>query len=172
VKVDEAHDIVKDPLSRSGGPSGLGRRKIALFLVALAIYPSACASTPPLRPAVETHLQAVRTRNLEALLPTLTGGGDLRVIAPSGVQSTTKAQYVDFHRQWFASNDNGQFDPQIVHLLESPRLGHALIKLRYRATAPTGAVRDTLSWLSLTFALEEGSWRLVFDQSTLIQPSP
>lgn len=146
--------------------------KITLLLAGLAICPSACASTPPLRPAVETHLQAVRTRNLDALLPTLTGGTDLRMIIPGGVQYTTKAEYVDFHRRWFASNDNGRFDPEIVHLVESPRLGHALIRLRYRATAPTGAAQDLLSWLALTFALEDGGWRLVFDQSTLIQQSP
>src|SRR6185503_9161586 len=146
--------------------------KIAPSLVALVTSLSACASTPPLRPAIETHLQAVRTRNLDALLPTLTGGSDLRMIAPSGFLSTTRAEYVDFHRQWFASNDNGRFDPEIVHLIESPRLGHALIKLRYRATAPKGAVQDVVSWLALTFALEDGGWRLVFDQSTLTEPSP
>jgi ketosteroid isomerase-like protein len=146
--------------------------KIVRLLLALAISPSACVSAPPLRPAVEMHLRAVGTRNLDALLPTLTGGGDLRMILPSGFQYTTRAQYIDFHRRWFASNDHGRFDPEIVHLVESPRLGHALIKLRYRATAPTGAVQDTSSWLALTFALEDGRWRLVFDQSTLIQPSP
>jgi ketosteroid isomerase-like protein len=144
--------------------------ELALLLVLLALCASACASTPPLRPAVETHLQAVRTRNLDALLPTITGGSDLRMIAPNGVLSTTRAQYVDFHRQWFETNDNGRFEPEIVHLVQSPRLGHVLIKLRYRATAPTGATQDTVSWLALTFALEDGSWRLVFDQSTLIQP--
>jgi len=146
--------------------------KITLLLVALALSPSACASTPPLRPVVETHLHAVRTRNLDALVPTLTGGSALWMIAPNGLESTTRAQYVDFHRQWFARNDNGQFDPEIVHLVESPRLGHVLIKLRYRATAPSGAVQNTVSWLALTFALEDGGWRLVFDQSTLSQPSP
>lgn len=146
--------------------------RASLLLLALAICPSACASTPPLRSAVETHLQAVRTRNLDALLPTITGGTELRMIAPNGVQSTTRAEYVDFHRLWFASKDNGRFDPEIVHLVESPRLGHALIKLRYRATAPTGPEQASLSWLALTFALEDGHWRLVFDQSTMIQPSP
>ena len=30
--------------------------------------------------------------------------------------------------------------------------------------------QDAVSWLALTFELEDGSWRLVFDQSTLIQP--
>jgi hypothetical protein len=72
--------------------------KITLILVALGIYPAACTSTPALRPAVETHLQAVRTRNLDALLPTLTGGSDLRMIAPNGFQQTTRTEYVDFHR--------------------------------------------------------------------------
>ena len=144
--------------------------KIILLLFALAISASCCASTPPLRAAVEAHLEAVRARNLDALLPTLTGGSDLRMIAPNGFQSTTRAEYVDFHRHWFRTHDNGRFDPEIVHLVESPALGHALIKLRYRATAPTGATQDTVSWLALTFALEDGGWRLVFDQSTLIQP--
>lgn len=146
--------------------------KNVLFLVAFATCPSGCASTPPLRAAVQTHLRAVRTRNLDALLPTITSGSDLRMIAPDGVQSTTRSEYIAFHRRWFASHDNGQFLPQIAHLVESPRLGHVLIKLRYRATAPTGAVREDVSWLALTFALEDGTWRLVFDQSTAIQPSP
>src|SRR5262245_11416125 len=100
-----------------------GRCPGGSMLVALAISSSACGSTPPLRPAVETHLQAVRTRNFDALLPTITGGSDLGMILPSGVQYTTRAQYLDFHRQWFASKDNGRFDPEIVHLIESPRLG-------------------------------------------------
>jgi ketosteroid isomerase-like protein len=146
--------------------------KAKFLLVAVALGPSACASTPPLRPAVAAHLQAVRSRNLDALVPTITAGGDLRMILPTGFQCTTRTQYLDFHRRWFASNDNGRFEPEIVHLVESPRLGHALIKLRYRSTSPTGAAQDAVSWLALTFALEDGRWRLVFDQSTMIQALP
>lgn len=145
--------------------------KPLLVLVTLAICPSACTPTPTLRPVVEAHLRAVRTRNLDALLPTITSGNELRMIAPDGSQSTTRAEYVAFHRRWFASNDKGEFMPRIVQLVESSRLGHVLILLRYRAMAPTGAVREDVSWLVLTFALEDRTWRLVFDQSTLIQPA-
>ena len=145
--------------------------KPLLVLFTLAICASACTPTPTLRPVVEAHLRAVRTRNLDDLLPTITSGNELRMIAPDGSQSTTRAEYVAFHRRWFASNDKGEFMPQIVHLVESPRLGHVLIRLRYRAMAPTGAVREDVSWLALTFALEDRTWRLVFDQSTLIQPA-
>ena len=37
---------------------------------------------------------------------------------------------------WFVTGSSRGLGraPEIVHLVESPRLGHALIKLRYRAT--------------------------------------
>lgn len=159
-------------LGHAGAPRRSRAGSRALLLLTLAIVVPGCASTPPLRRAVETHLQAVRTRHLDALLPTLTSGHDLWMIAPDGLLTTTRAQYVDFHRQWFATQDHGQFAPEIVQLIESPRLGHALIKLHYQATTATGAVKDSLSWLALTFALENGGWRLVFDQSTGIAAAP
>ena len=59
-----------------------------------------------------------------------------------------------------------------MRLIESPRLGQVVIKLRYRATSPAGIEDDRLSWLTLTFAREKGGWRLVFDQSTMIQTTP
>jgi hypothetical protein len=84
--------------------------KNLLFLVAFATCPSGCASTPPLRAAVETHLRAVQTRNLDALLPTITSGSDLRMIAPDGFQSTTRAEYIAFHRRWFAASGEGGYE--------------------------------------------------------------
>jgi hypothetical protein len=91
------------------------------------------------------------------------------MIAPNGFRFDTRQQYVDFHRQWFASKDDGKLDWEIVRLIESPAMGHALIKYRYSSKDETGRVRTTVSWLALTFALEGGRWRLVFDQNTLIE---
>jgi hypothetical protein len=48
-------------------------------------------------------------------------------------------------------------------------MGHALIRYRYSSKDESGSVRTTVSWLALTFALEGGRWRLVFDQNTLIE---
>ena len=33
----------------------------------------------------------------------------------------------------------------------------------------SGQTQTIFSWLALTFAMEHGRWRLVFDQNTLIQ---
>ena len=139
------------------------------LVIAAAMLQPACASAPPFRQAVDAHLAAIATRNMDALLPTITSGNDLQMIAPDGFRHTTRQQYVDFHRAWFAANDNGRLDAEVVHLIESRRLGHALIRYRYRSTDPAGKAHETVSWLALTFALEDGAWRLVFDQNTLIQ---
>ncbi|MDQ3997718.1 MAG: nuclear transport factor 2 family protein [Gemmatimonadota bacterium] len=133
-----------------------------------AIPQSSSAPAPPFRAAVEAHLAAIAARDMEALLPTITGAKELTMIAPNGYKFDTRQQYVDFHRQWFATKDDGKLDFEIVRLVESPALGHALVRYRYSSKDETGKARTIVSWLALTFALEGGGWRLVFDQNTLI----
>jgi hypothetical protein len=105
---------------------------------------------------------------MDALLPTLTTGDALVMIAPDGTKWDTTKQFIDFHRQWFATKDEGRYEAEIARTIESPALGHALIRYRYSSRGPDGQVRVTTAWLALTFALEDGRWRLVFDQNTLV----
>jgi hypothetical protein len=127
----------------------------------LLVLTTACSRTvapPPLRPAVEGHLRAIAARDLDALLPTLTRGEDLPMIAPDGFRYTTRQQYVDFHRTWFANRDGVVLHTEVVHVTAGVDLGNALVRYRYG---------DVGAWLALTFTLEDGRWRLVFDQNTL-----
>jgi ketosteroid isomerase-like protein len=135
-----------------------------------SVLRSSAAPAPPFRAAVEGHLAAVSARDMNRLLPTLTGGNELTMIAPNGYKFDTRQQYVDFHRQWFATKDDGKLAAEIVRVIESPALGHALIKYRYSSKDNAGRPQAIDSWLTLTFALEDGSWRLVFDQNTVIGP--
>ena len=135
-----------------------------------AVLQSPVSPAPPFRGAVETHLAAIAARDMDRLLPTLTDGSELTMIAPNGYKFDTRQQYVDFHRQWFATKDEGKLDSEIVRLIESPALGHALIKYRYSSKDKARKPQVINSWLTLTFALERGSWRLVFDQNTLLDP--
>ena len=80
-------------------------------------------SIPPFRPAVEAHLAAVSARDMGALLPTLTTGVELTMIAPNGFKFDAREQYVVFHRQWFATTDVGRLTTEIVRLIESAALG-------------------------------------------------
>jgi hypothetical protein len=135
---------------------------------ALAATSPSMSSAPPFRPAVEAHLAALSARKMEALLPTLTSGSALPMLTPNGYKFDTRQQYIDFHKQWFAAPDDGKLEAQIVSVIESPALSHALIKSRYTAKDAAGKQQSRVSWLALTFALEKGSWRLVFDQNTPI----
>jgi ketosteroid isomerase-like protein len=145
-------------------------------LVLMAALLGACArqaeapAVPPLRAAVEAHLAAVSARDMDALLPTLTAGESLVMIAPNGRKFDTRQQYIDFHRQWFAGNDGGTLEPEILRVIESPALGHAFIRYRYRFKDASGTGQSMENWLALTFALESGHWRLVFDQNTPVAP--
>jgi ketosteroid isomerase-like protein len=139
--------------------------------VASILLPANAHAAPPFRPALQAHLTAISTRNMDALLPTITTGKNLPMIAPNGFKFDTRQQYVDFHRQWFASKDEGKLEPEIVSVVESPAMAHALIKSRYTLKDAAGKTQSSVSWLTLTFALESGVWRLVFDQNTAIDPS-
>jgi ketosteroid isomerase-like protein len=140
----------------------------ALLAACAAVPQSSAPPAPPFRAAVHTHLAAVSGRDMKVLLPTLTGENELTMIAPNGYKFNTRQQYIDFHRQWFATKDDGKLETEIIRVIESPALGHALIKYRYSSKDEAGKAQAIVSWLALTFALENGSWRLVFDQNTLI----
>lgn len=128
----------------------------------------ATQSAPPFRPLLEAHLAAISGRNLDALLPTLTRGNDLILLSPDGKKLDTRQQFVDLHREWFASKDEGKWQGEIVRTRESAELAHALVRYRYSSRQPDGRMRISENWLTLTFALEDGAWRLVFDQNTPI----
>jgi len=142
---------------------------IASAGAAMAAPRPSAVPVPPLRAAVEAHLAAISARDMDALLPTLTGGDSLTMIAPNGHKFDTRRQYVDFHRQWFAAKDDGKLEViEIARIIESPALGHALIRYRYNSRDQAGKTQAAVSWLALTFALEKDSWRLIFDQNTFI----
>jgi ketosteroid isomerase-like protein len=167
--------IAKGPAMR---PNRSIRRLVAgmvgTFLLAVGALapPPAAIAAPQLRAALNAHLAAIEARDLGALLPTLTSGNDLTMIAPDGHKFDTRAQYIDFHRKWFASKDDGKLAFEIVRVIASPALAHALVSYRYTSRDMSGKSRTTVAWLTLTFALENGAWHLVFDQNTLIPASP
>ncbi|HEY6941927.1 nuclear transport factor 2 family protein [Dokdonella sp.] len=141
----------------------------AMLAAALAVAGvPADAAEPSLRGVAQAHLAAVEARDLDALLATVTSHDKLTLLFPDGSAFTTRAQYVDFHKEWFADRA-WHFHGEIVDVIETPQLGHVLARYRYESGGKAAA-KDT--WLALTFAKERGRWRLVFDQNTRIEPQP
>jgi ketosteroid isomerase-like protein len=111
---------------------------------------------------VTAHVDAIRHRDLAALMDTITDGENLVLIFPDATTYYTRQQYVDFHREWFAEQGwTMQMEPVSVVLRDG--LGVALMRTTY-----TDAAGPRKGLLALTFGREQGRWRLVFDQNTRI----
>jgi len=131
---------------------------------------AACVHTPSPRPdfaaAVDNHLAAIKAKDINAFLPTISATGELDVIFPDGEVLKGYDAVADFHREWFSDSD-WRMAPVVEKLIEGKDLSAALVRYDYRDT-PDGAPRS--AWLVLVFRLEDGAWRLVHDQNTRIQP--
>ncbi|MHA7871181.1 MAG: YybH family protein [Hyphococcus sp.] len=128
---------------------------------------SAEESRPPFRPALDAHLAAIVTKDIDAYKPTVTKGADLHIIFPGGEVMDTTEAVIAFHEEWF-QDTNWRWDGEVLKVIEGEDLSAAFIKYDYRDT-PEGAPRS--AWLLMLFALEDGEWRLVHDQNTRV-PAP
>jgi ketosteroid isomerase-like protein len=138
----------------------------AALAACLAVASPASAQPSAFRATLDAHLAAIQNRDLAALIPTLTERPELTLIMPTGDKLDTRQQFIDLHRDWFADKDAGQWQGEVVQVVEASDQAVALIRYRY---GPRGAKEVSVSWLTLTFARDGGRWGLVFDQNTRIR---
>ena len=141
---------------------------LPLMLFSLA---AAAAEQGTLKNALERHLAAVNARDLDGLLATVTRGDKLTLILPNGDVLETREQYRQLHVDWFKETDwRMVFDVQDVR--EFGDVGIARVKYDSQAKGAAGEYASKrLALLSLVFAKEDGAWRLVYDQNTVL-PAP
>lgn len=134
------------------------------FAIAILAFVTASASAledqDPFQQTLTAHVDSIRNRDLKRLLDTITTRDDLILIFPNGKTTYTRQAYVDFHREWFAEQGwTMRMEPVSVQSRDELRV--ALMRTTY-----TDAAGSRQGLLALTFAREQGQWRLVFDQNT------
>lgn len=119
------------------------------------------------RETLEAHLQAIRRRDLEALVATLPAE-ELTLITSDGRLVRSVREFVDMHRGWFES-PTWTLETRIDTLFETSGLGLAVIRLDYRDRPAGGPPIHEASYLTLAFARHGGRWVMVHDQNTPIR---
>lgn len=149
----------------------LSRRALAaapLAGLALAAGAESQASIPVSYDwAVSRHLAAVQARDIEALSRTLTSRDELILILPNGVMTRTKADYLAFHRDWFAA-PTWRIEFEELWTQTTLGVGQTLFRTRYYDQHADGSPYETSAYLTLTFRHEGTDWRLWHDQNTRI----
>src|SRR5512134_1488901 len=142
--------------------------KTALLTIAL-ITAAATAHAAPiidkdLAAVLDAHVKAVQARDLAALEKTITSGEALDLILPNGKRMTTRAEYLDLHRDWFKeTNWTWTLEPIAVTTAKDM----AIVTARTRYEEQEGdKTTSSENWLSLAFRKERDGWRLIHDQNT------
>lgn len=117
-------------------------------------------SAPSFDAALRTHFTAIKSRDLEAFIATVTDETEMTLIFPNGDLLTTREAVIDLHRDWFADT-SWTWEAEVVATTVGVDLAYALVRYTYADEAP-----PRQNWLSLVFRLEDGAWRLVRDQNT------
>jgi len=110
---------------------------------------------------LEEHLAALRARDIERFAATLSRDPAARVIAPDGSQTVGYDAIREAHRSWFLADAAWSFVPTVVFARSNADFGFALLAVAYEEAGSSSNF-----FLSLVFAREDGTWRLLYDQNT------
>ncbi len=134
--------------------------------VILTVSLAACtpAKAPSLQPTLDKHIAAIMDRDFDSYAQTISKGETLPLIFPDGTLLESRAEVADFIKTWFAM-PGWRTTMEPVSQIIGKDLAVVLLKTSYRDT-PDGP--DRYAYLTLTFQLQDGEWRLVQDQNTRI----
>lgn len=143
----------------------------AVIFALLALVAASCgakgkdmAEVPDFQAALERHLGAIERRDIDAFKASVTAGDTLLTIVQNGHAFTTPAETIAIHEEWF-KRDGWSWKGDVVRTIVGKDVAAAVIRYVYQ-DAPDAAPIST--WLTFVFQLEDGEWRLVHDQNTLI----
>ncbi|MFL6603596.1 MAG: YybH family protein [Steroidobacteraceae bacterium] len=131
----------------------------------LAAVPSQ-AVEPNVDAAFAAHVKAIQSRDLAALALTISDAKQLILILPNGRLTKTRQEYLDFHKEFFASKSwTIRFDPVATSV--GSDFAVLTTKSLYEDLQDGNPVR-TRSWVTFIFHKEAGKWRLIHDQNTRV----
>ncbi|MCL2438279.1 MAG: nuclear transport factor 2 family protein [Coriobacteriia bacterium] len=116
--------------------------------------------------ALESHLEAVRERDIEAFSSFLHPSHNSIVILPNGTKLEGYEDILGFHKEWFKDTD-WRMDVQTLDVFSVDYVGYALLDVTYHDIDQEGKPYTMSYYLSLLFEKIDDRWILLRDQNTL-----
>jgi uncharacterized protein (TIGR02246 family) len=113
---------------------------------------------------LETHLGAVRRRDLDAFAATV--HEDVTLVLPNGTLLCGRDQVVGFHREWFGS-DTWRMELAPERRVSAGDTEVAVYLVDYHDVDDGGAPYHRRYRLAMVFARHGDGWLLLHDQNTL-----
>lgn len=114
--------------------------------------------------AIQDHFDTITNRDIDAFAAHMTRSKTMYTIVQNGHAFITPEEIIAVHRDWF-KDPQWTWKGSLVHSVVGADVGMALVKYEYCAK-PGDAPLST--WLVYVLRIEEGEWRIVHDQNTLI----
>lgn len=115
---------------------------------------------------LEQHLQAILARDLQTYSETLCRETPLTLVLPGGRIVEGAQATVKLHEAWF--KETWTFSYEVLEVVEGPAYARAMLRIRIAESDGQGGESIHHAILALHFVLEQGTWRLTFDQNTVI----
>ncbi|MCV2350542.1 YybH family protein [Paucibacter sp. Y2R2-4] len=137
------------------------------WVAAVAWQMPAVADTSTFDLALKTHLLAIEKRDWAGFDATLTDSDTLSFVLASGKFSKTKADFRKATQAWLTDPD-WSWSYQVLSKSSNANTGVAVLDVQYSDKNAAGLEYRLHYLLSLVFSKEQGGWRLVHDQNTLV----
>ncbi len=141
--------------------------RVGTLALLLAWQALAVANTTSFEAALATHLGAIQKRDWAAFESTLTAQGTLTFVLPNGRFTKTSSDFKKASQAWLADPD-WSWSYQLLSASSNAHTGVAVLKVKYVDKNEAGVEYRLHYLLSLVFSQEQGGWKLIHDQNTLL----
>ncbi len=119
---------------------------------------------------MQRHLDAVSNRDLVTLESTLSPDGNMQLILPASETSNTVAEFMDYHKAWFAM-PNWTFETKILNTEVGETFGMAITQVIYREPLREGKPYFNRMVVSYDLKKIGGQWYVIKDHASSIEKS-
>ena len=120
---------------------------------------------------LEKHLNAVTNKDLKTLEATLSPNGNMLLILPKTETTNTVAEFVAYHKEWFAADLEWSFETKVINTSIGETLGMAVVEIVYREPLRDGEPYFNRMIVSYDLEKIDGTWYFIKDHASSVEKS-